>query len=121
MPEPPARLNAGLNVRRDAHARLSARLAALGDTDLEAMVAAGEPQRTGLGGSAAVLKLAGCKVFAKRIPLTDIERTAANVRSTANIFGLPLFYQYGVGSTGFGAWRELAANLIATDAVLAGD
>lgn len=39
--------------------------------------------------------------------------------STANLFGLPTFCQYGVGGPGFGAWRELAANTMATNWVLA--
>lgn len=57
-------------------------------------------------------------VFIKKVPLTDLERQPQHVRSTANIFGLPLFYQYGVGSNGFGAWRELAAHLLTTNWVL---
>jgi hypothetical protein len=39
--------------------------------------------------------------------------------STANVFGLPTFCQYGVGGPGFGAWRELAANTMTTNWVLA--
>jgi hypothetical protein len=57
-------------------------------------------------------------VFVKRIPLTDLERRPENVRSTANVFGLPAFCQYGVGGPGFGAWRELAANVMTTNWVL---
>jgi hypothetical protein len=38
--------------------------------------------------------------------------------STANLFHLPTFYQYGVGSTGFGAWRELAAHSTTTGWVI---
>ncbi|MFL6143228.1 MAG: serine/threonine protein phosphatase [Labedaea sp.] len=58
-------------------------------------------------------------VFAKRIPLTD--RELADPGSTANVFDLPLYCQYGVASPGFNAWRELAANRVVTDAVLAGE
>ncbi|WP_246239425.1 protein kinase family protein [Acrocarpospora corrugata] len=43
------------------------------------------------------------------------------MRSTANVFGLPTFYQYGVGSAGFGAWRELAAHVMTTNWVLANE
>jgi hypothetical protein len=48
-------------------------------------------------------------VFAKRIPLTDLERRAENVMSTANLFSLSLYCHYGVGSAGGGVWREVAA------------
>jgi hypothetical protein len=77
----------------------------------------------GIGGTSAVLDVAGVPVFVKRIPLTDLERRPENVRSTANLFGLPPFCQYGVGSVGspgFGAWRELAANTWTTNWVLTG-
>jgi hypothetical protein len=37
------------------------------------------------------------------------------------MFDLPLFCQYGIGSPGFGGWRELAANGLVTDAYLAGE
>ncbi|MET7751933.1 serine/threonine protein phosphatase [Micromonospora sp. NPDC005367] len=67
-----------------------------------------------------MLHVAGVPVFVKRVPLTDLERRPENVMSTANVFGLPPFYQYGVGSSGFGAWRELAANGWTTEWVLTG-
>ncbi|MFL6120650.1 serine/threonine protein phosphatase [Actinophytocola sp.] len=61
----------------------------------------------------------GVPVFVKRIPLTD--RELAHPGSTANLFDLPVFCQYGVVSPGFNAWRELAANRVVSDAVLAGE
>lgn len=73
----------------------------------------------GIGGSSAVADVAGVPVFVKRVPLTDLERRQGCVRSTANLFGLPVFCQYGLGSPGFGAWRELAANAMTTSWVLA--
>jgi serine/threonine protein kinase len=69
---------------------------------------------TSIGGTSALWQVDGAPVFVKRIPLTDLERRLDNVRSTANLFALPTFYQYGVGSTGFGAWRELAAHVMTT-------
>src|SRR5271166_3328680 len=61
----------------------------------------------------------GTRIFVKKIPLTDLERKAENTFSTANLFHLPLFYQYGIGSAGFGAWREVDAHVMTTDWVLA--
>jgi hypothetical protein len=60
----------------------------------------------------------GVPVFAKRIPLTDREFT--HPHHTTNLFDLPMFCQYGIGSPGLNAWRELAANLTITDAILTG-
>lgn len=73
----------------------------------------------GVGGDSAVLDVDGVPVFVKRIPLTD--RELAHWGSTANLFDLPVFCQYGVGGPSFNAWRELAANIIVTDGVLAGE
>ena len=62
----------------------------------------------------------GVQVFVKKVPLTELERRSEHVMSTANLFGLPAFYQYPLGSAGFGAWRELAAHVMTTNWVLAG-
>jgi hypothetical protein len=59
-------------------------------------------------------------VFVKRVPLTDLERRPEFEGSTANIFGLPTFTHYGLGSAGGGVWRELAAHTMTTDWVLTG-
>jgi hypothetical protein len=104
--------------RRRVYDAVSARLASLDDQTLEALIQGAASQKTNVRGGWAVLDLDGVQVFAKLVPLTELER--ANPRSTVNMFGLPLYYQYGVGSTGFGVWRELEANIMATDWVLSG-
>ncbi|MBT4922392.1 MAG: serine/threonine protein phosphatase [Rickettsiales bacterium] len=75
-----------------------------------------EEVHSGIGGTAVRLVIAGVPIFAKRLVVTDIDM--ASMGSTKNLFNLPTFYQYGVNSTGFGAWRELAASQMATDWVL---
>lgn len=90
----------------------------LSDRRLEDAVSAAPGLGSGIGGRSAELEVAGIRVFVKRVPLTDLELQAEHVRSTANVFDLPLFYQYGVGSAGFGAWRELAAHILTTGWVL---
>ena len=79
----------------------------------------GRANDVGVGGGSAVVDVDGVPVFAKRIPLT--ERELAHPGSTANLFDLPTFCQYGAGGPSFNAWRELAANVIVTEAVLAGE
>ncbi len=58
-------------------------------------------------------------VFVKRIPVTALE--AAHRHSTRNRFQLPMIYNYGVGSAGFGAYRELATHVKTTGWVLSDD
>ncbi|HEX5119932.1 MAG TPA: hypothetical protein VFW65_32500 [Pseudonocardiaceae bacterium] len=102
---------------------VSTALAMLGDHQLGRFVDTARAVGSGIGGSTALLDIAGAPVFVKRIPLTDVERLPRHVMSTANVFGLPTFCQYGVveyGVAGFGAWRELAANTMTTNWVLAG-
>lgn len=101
---------------------VSSELALLDDRQLGRLVAAAPAVGSGVGGTSALVEIAGAPVFVKRIPLTDLERDPDNVMSTANLFGLPAFCHYGVvavGSPGFGAWREVTANTMTTNWVLA--
>lgn len=101
-----------------AYGTASTRLSLLSDRQLGDAVAAADPIGFGIGGRSAELDIDGTRVFVKRIPLTEVETRPENARSTANLFGLPMFYQYGVGSAGFGAWRELAVHTMTTNWVL---
>jgi hypothetical protein len=58
------------------------------------------------------------KVFVKRVPVTHTELDSAF--STRNLYNLPVFYNYGVGSAGFGVFRELATHVKTTNWVLEG-
>lgn len=109
-------------TRRDRLARyagLSAALALRSDHQLARRVDDAEQLASGIGGSTLTFSLNGHPVFAKRVRLTDLELNPAHRMSTANLFGLPTYYQRNVGSAGFGAWRELAANVMTTGWVLA--
>lgn len=110
------------SVRRRRHERVSAALTAYRDDELAAVLRAAPTNPVGVGGGGAVLDVDGVPVFAKRIPITD--RELAHPHSTANLFDLPTCCQFGMyrlAGPGFGAWRELAANTMITDGVLAGD
>ncbi|MER0240905.1 protein kinase family protein [Streptomyces sp. HSW2009] len=110
------RLAARLAARRTA----AGALAALSDQRLRALLAAAPVPDSGIGGRTAVVEVAGTPVFVKRIPLTERELRPEHAHSTANLFRLPPWYQYGIGSAGFGAWRELAVHTLTTQWVLGG-
>ncbi|MFF7311152.1 protein kinase family protein [Streptomyces sp. NPDC008137] len=99
---------------------VSTSLALCGDAELRRLVDTATPLGTGIGGKSARLDVSGRPVFVKRVPLTDLERRPEHIRSTANLFGLPMVCQYGVGGPGFGAWREVAAQTMTTNWVLSG-
>lgn len=110
--------------RLTAHGAVSTSLALRSDRALRELVDTAVPLGSGIGGKAALLEVAGTPVFVKRVPLTDLERQPEHVRSTANLFEMPVFCQYGVGTIGgpgFGAWRELAVHTMTTNWVLAGE
>ncbi|MFJ6787327.1 protein kinase family protein [Streptomyces angustmyceticus] len=108
-------------VRLAEHSAISTTLALHSDRGLRELVDASVPLGAGFGGKPSLLDVDGTPVFVKQVPLTDLERQPEHRRSTANVFGLPPFCQYGVGGPGFGAWRELAAHLMTTNWVLAGE
>ena len=60
------------------------------------------------------------RVFVKLVPITEIELASRNRGTTTNLFGLPTYYQYRIGSYGFGAWRELEVHRVANEWVLSG-
>ncbi|MDB1087317.1 protein kinase family protein [Streptomyces sp. ACA25] len=108
-------------ARLTAHGAVSTSLALRSDRALHALVETATPTGAGIGGKSALMEVAGTPVFVKRVPLTDLERQPEHLRSTANLFELPVFCQYGIGGPGFGAWRELAVHTMTTNWVLAGD
>ncbi|MEU5398933.1 protein kinase family protein [Streptomyces sp. NPDC005963] len=111
-------------ARLAAHGAASTSLALCSDRALGELVDAAVPIGSGIGGKSALLEVGGTPVFVKRVPLTDLERRPEHVRSTANLFELPDFCQYGIGAIGgpgFGAWRELAVHTMTTNWVLAGE
>jgi hypothetical protein len=91
-------------------------LGALDDREILALVAEAADASIGIGGTSATLSVDDIPVFLKRVPLTDLERRHSG--STRNYFGLPMYYQYGLGSAGFGVWREVAVHAMTTDWVL---
>ncbi len=104
-------------TRLERHRAVAAALTAVDDREL-AQLLEGRVLASSIGGSTTVIDIAGTPVFVKRVALTDLE--AAHPRSTANLFGLPMFYQYRLGSSGFGAWRELAVHELTTSWIVDG-
>jgi len=109
------------SARMAVYEDVSAALSGLSDAELRELVVTARPVGRGIGGQTALADVGGHRVFVKQIPVTDEELQAGNVGSTANLFDLPTFYQYGLGSAGFGAWRELAVHTMTTGWVRSGD
>jgi hypothetical protein len=95
-------------ARLATHSTVSASLAKHSDEGLNALVARANPLGSGIGGRSALLDVDGTRVFVKRVPLTAAETLPEHVRSTANLFGLPTFFQYGIGQHGIGQPRPFS-------------
>ncbi|WP_152364070.1 hypothetical protein [Microlunatus speluncae] len=102
-------------LRRARYAKISTELAHHDDDALRVLV--GNPAGTPGWGSVRTVEVAGEPVFVKIIPLTELE--LARPYSTRNHYRLPTCYQYGIGSAGFGAWREIITYLKLSNQVLA--
>ncbi len=107
--------------RTNTYRHLSTELSVLSDRQLSDLLEDSDPLHSGMGGKSFLLKIDGIPVFVKKVPLTNLELLPENIQSTANLFNLPLYFQYGIGSKGFGAWRELAAHTMTTNWVLSGE
>jgi hypothetical protein len=106
--------------RLTAYSGVATSLALRSDHQVKDLLDKAVPLGSGIGGRSAQLEVAGTRVFVKRVPVSEQELLPENHRSTANIFGLPPFFQYGIGSPGLAAWRELATHVMTTNWVLAG-
>lgn len=103
------------------YSQISTNLACLSNEKLKQILADSKPMHEGIGGTSALIAIDDTPAFVKKVPLTDLEQLPQHFMSTANIFDLPLSYQYGVGSAGFGAWRELATHIMTTNWVITGE
>jgi len=63
-----------------------------------------------------IINVNDTKIFTKVIPITKID--LENMYDTSNIHNIPMYYNYGVGSAGFGCWRELAFHIKASNWVI---
>ncbi len=105
-----------MSERNRNHSEVSSLLTKLSDGVLIELLEAieGKPG----WGMTCSLRIEGHLSFVKLIPVTELE--LANLGSTRNLYDLPTVYNYGVGSAGFGAAREVAAHLKTTQWVLDG-
>lgn len=109
-------LQAPIQLRRERYSQLSSQIALTDNAKLQSLLDTEETQRG--WGRTQILKIGQSKVFIKRVPITDLEYD--NQFSTGNLYDLPMFYNYGVGSAGFGVFRELVTHIKTTNWVLEG-
>ncbi len=105
-----------LKTRTDTYYKLNTHFAYLATEKLNSLL---EGEQDGHGwGTNHTIKVGKVKVFVKKIPITELEYN--HMFSTKNLYDLPTYYNYGVGSAGFGVFRELLMHIKTTNWVLQG-
>jgi hypothetical protein len=105
-----------LELRSKKYFKLSSQIAGLDNAQLHSLFDNSEAN-TGWGINHTIT-IGEFKVFVKRIPVTNIEFD--NLFSTKNLYNLPTYFNYGVGSAGLGVSRELVTHIKTTNWVLEG-
>lgn len=96
--------------------KLSSAIAQIDNAHVRSLLEAQETQNG--WGKSQTIEIERSKVFVKRVPLTDIEYEY--MFSTRNVYDLPTYYNYGIGSAGLGIFRELVTHIKTTNWVLEG-
>ena len=109
-------MRSNLDTRRARYSKLSTALAQV-DTPTLATVLR-KRHGTQVWGDNQVHQLGGASVFVKTFPVTAIQYE--HLYSTRNLYQLPACYSYGVGSYGFGPFREIVTHIKTTNWVLEG-
>ncbi|WED43249.1 hypothetical protein [Legionella cardiaca] len=107
-----------MSTRTKKYTVVSNTLACMSNQQLIDALLSGKEIHTGIGGTSVRIEIENIPVFVKQVPITELELDI--FMSTANIFDLPMCYQYGIGSAGFNVWRELAAHVMTTNWVITG-
>lgn len=105
-----------IHLRRKRYFSLSTQISQMDNARLRAVL--GESESNAGWGRNHTLEIGRSRVFVKRVPVTDIEYE--NMLSTRNLYDLPTYYNYGVGSAGLGVFRELVTHVKTTNWVLEG-
>jgi serine/threonine protein kinase len=105
-----------LQERTARYFKLNTQIAQIDEQRLHALFEQNEPSYG--WGRAYTIEIGNEKVFVKRMPVTQIEYD--HMFSTKNLYNLPTYYNYGVGSAGRGVYRELIAHIKTTNGVLQG-
>ncbi|MBD2165428.1 hypothetical protein H6G04_13570 [Calothrix membranacea FACHB-236] len=112
--------NNPIEIRTKKYFHLSSQIAQLDNAQLLSLFNNSESNDSSTGwGRNYTITLGESQVFVKLVPVTKIEFD--NLFSTKNLYNLPTYCNYGLGSTGFGVFRELVTHIKTTNWVLAGE
>lgn len=103
--------------RWDIHYDISSKLSYLSDKEIAGILKNSKEKTQGYGQNYIIL-VNRVRIFVKSLKITDKEMD--HRFDTSNLFDLPTYYNYGIGSAGINVWRELQAHVKTTNFVLSG-
>ena len=109
-------MRSNLDTRRARYFKLSTTLSQVDTPTLATLLR--KRDGTQIWGGNQVHQLCGARVFVKTFPITALQYE--HMYSTRNLYQLPAYYNYGVGSAGFGPFREIVTHIKTTNWVLEG-
>jgi len=101
--------------RKKIYYELNTKLLYLDNNNLNKLLSKATITPKGLG-SLTLLEIGTHKIFCKQTKITKTEYK--NQLNTANLFNLPTYYNYGIGSEGINCYRELLMHIKTTNWVL---
>lgn len=104
-----------LKNRANTYHKLATKFSYLSEANLKQFLYNSNEKSKGVGKNY-VFEIENVKVFAKSLKVTQKEYD--NMFDTSNLFNLPTFYNYGIGSYGINVWRELLMHIKTTQFVL---
>lgn len=103
-----------IDLRKEKYFQLSSHIAQMDTVQLRSRL---NHSSSSLGwGTNHTITLGQSQVFVKRVPVTDIEY--GHLFSTKNLYELPTYFNYGLGSAGLNVFRELVTHIKTTHWVL---
>jgi hypothetical protein len=99
--------------------KINTKLSYISDKEILQLIKKKEDVAKSSYGENTTIKIYNTKIFVKSIILTELEYN--NKYNTSNLFNLPLYYNYGIGSYGINCWRELLIHIKTTNYVLSGE
>lgn len=93
--------------------KLNTELSYLSDDQVSSFITSKEVKSLGI---TQVIKFKKNKIFLKVIPIAEL--FYKNQFNTSNLYDLPVYYNYGIGSAGVNPWRELLLHIKTSNWVL---
>jgi len=106
-----------MNDRIEKYLTFNTKIGYLSDEAIKNLYNKGK-QSSGWGKNA-IVKINNTQIFIKKIPITKLEYE--HQFDTSNLYDLPPYYNYGVGSAGINCFRELAMHIKTTNWVINGE